>query len=99
MAEVNESLTLKVADLARLELTEQETVTFTQQLKSILGYVEKLSEVQVKGIEPMTHPLDVETPMREDVLKPFPLDEHGRPRVLKNAPEVLHDGFKVPPII
>ena len=86
MAEVNESLTLKVADLARLELSPAEVTLFTQQLKNVLGYVEQLSQVKVAGVEPMTHPLDVEAAMREDILDPFPVDENGHPKVLKHAP-------------
>ena len=99
MAEVNESLTLKVADLARLELSEKETQLFTEQLQTILSYVDQLTQVKVNGVEPMTHPLEIEIPLREDTVIPFPTDENGHPKVLKHAPETLYDGFKVPPII
>lgn len=98
MADVNEALTQKVADLARLELSEQELKNFTQQLRDVLGYVEQLSKIDVSGIEPMTHPLDSPSPLRADELHPFPT-EGGHPKVLKHAPETLNDGFKVPPIL
>src|SRR4051794_1544216 len=105
MVEVNEALTRKVGHLARLALSEQEVKTFTSQLGMILKYVEQLQEVNVDGVEPMTHPLslenrpDLKSPLRKDEAKPFPLDENGKPKVLKNAPDVLFDGFKVPPIL
>lgn len=104
MAEVNESLTRKVADLARLELSDSEVVQFTQQLEKILHYVDQLSEANVVGpegrpIDPMVSPLEMATPLRPDVMKTFGVDAEGRPKVLGPAPEVLYEGYKVPPII
>jgi aspartyl-tRNA(Asn)/glutamyl-tRNA(Gln) amidotransferase subunit C len=99
MAEVNEALTKKVADLARLYLTDQEVSLYTTQMQTTLGYVDQLTACDTTGIEPMYHPLEIETPMREDVIVNFPTDENGKPKILKHAPEVLYDGFKVPPII
>jgi len=103
MVEINEALTLKVGHLARLALSEHEVKTFTAQLGMILKYVEQLQEVNVDGVEPMTHPFndraDLAAPLRKDEAKPFPRDENGKPKVLRHAPEVLFDGFKVPPIL
>src|SRR6478736_5527324 len=104
--EVSETLTRKIAHLARLELSDAETVTFTAQLKQILAYVEQLQQVDVSGVEPLTQPLDfsveganVSRRWREDEVKPSPVDDEGKPRVLSSAPDVLFDGFKVPPIL
>lgn len=103
MAEVNESLTRKIADLARLELSDEEVKTFTSQLGQILGYVEQLGQVNVKTaqgeIEPLTHPLDLPTLFREDQVVPSLRDEQGRPKILSAAPESIEGGFKVPPIL
>ena len=99
MPDMNEALTKKVADLARLYLTDEEVSLYTTQMKTTLGYVDQLTSIDTTGIEPMYHPLDIETPMREDVIVNFPTDENGKPKILKSAPEVLYDGFKVPPII
>ena len=100
MTLVNESLTRKVADLARLELTDAEVKEFTQQLGQILSYVDQLSQVDVQGVEPLTHPSaqGSEVFLREDRLQPFPADEQGQPKVLGSAPEVFDAGLKVPPI-
>lgn len=99
MVEVNESLTRQVAQLARLELSDQEVKTFTSQLSDILKYVEQLQSVDVQGVEPLTHPLALSTPLRPDEVKPSPVDSEGKPKVLQSAPDVLYDGFKVPQIL
>ena len=98
--EVTEDLMRSVAHLARLELTDDEACTFTPQLRKILQYMESLQDVDVAGVEPLTHPLDFpETPMREDVIRPSPRDAEGHPKVIASAPEAFEDGFKVPQIL
>ncbi len=99
MVDVNESLTKQVAALSRLELSETEMVTFSSQLSQIIKYVEKLQEVDVAGVEPMSHPFELPTPLRPDVVLASPKDAEGKPKVLQSAPEVLYDGYKVPPIL
>jgi aspartyl-tRNA(Asn)/glutamyl-tRNA(Gln) amidotransferase subunit C len=84
-----------VAKLARIELTEEEKNTLTSQLNSILGHIEKLSELDTEGVEPTFHVFDVQNVFREDEVRPsLPTEE-----ILKNAP--VRDGnfFKVPKII
>jgi len=95
----SKEMTQQVARLARLKLTDNEITTFTAQVGDILKYVEKLQEVNVDGVAPMTHPLELATPMREDVAVPSPKNAEGKPKVLDCAPDVLNDGYKVPPIL
>jgi aspartyl-tRNA(Asn)/glutamyl-tRNA(Gln) amidotransferase subunit C len=97
--QVNEALTRQVANLARLELTDQEVKTFTSQLSDILAYVGQLQKLDVSNVEPLTHPFEVRTPLREDIVKPFKTREDGKPKTLDPAPEAYEDGFKVPPIL
>ena len=59
-----------VAKLARLELSEQEKETLTDQLSNILTYVEKLNELDTDGIEPMSHAVPMENAFRADEVKP-----------------------------
>jgi aspartyl-tRNA(Asn)/glutamyl-tRNA(Gln) amidotransferase subunit C len=99
MIEVNELLTQKIAKLSRLELSGDEVCLFTHQLKGILNYVEQLQKIPVEGVEPLVHPFTLETPMREDQVLASPVDSEGRPKTLESAPEVLYDGFQVPPIL
>lgn len=97
--DVNEELTRRVADLARLRLSDEEVKTFTAQLADILQYMDQLGELETEGVDPMTHPLEMETPLREDEARPSPAHADGRSRMLDAAPEVIDDGFKVPPIL
>lgn len=100
MVEVNEALVRKVADLARLALTDDEVKLYTEQMKKTLGYVDNLTKVDVTGIKPMYHPQEnAETPMREDVVHAFPPSANGKPKIIEHAPETLYEGFKVPPIL
>lgn len=99
MIEVNETLTRNVAKLARLKLTEEEATRFTAQLGQIIGYVDQLSAIDTKGVEPLAQAIEFEPRYREDQTEMPPRDEHDKPAVLKSAPEVLYDGFKVPPIL
>jgi len=85
----------KVAELARLEVTEEETKIFTEQLGNILEYIEKLNELDTDNVEPTSHVLDISTPLREDkVVKWLSIEE-----VLQNAPESEDNFFVVPQVI
>ena len=85
----------KVAELARLEVTEEETAIFTEQLGNILEYIEKLNELDTDNVEPTSHALDISTPLREDkVVKWLSIEE-----VLQNAPESEDNFFVVPQVI
>ena len=57
-----------VARLARLALTATEQAKLSQQLGDILHYVDKLKQVEVAGIEPMAHAVDVVQRLRPDVV-------------------------------
>ena len=84
-----------VAKLARIEFTEEEKATLTSQLSSILDHIEKLNELDIEGVEPTFHVLDVTNVFREDEVRPsLPTEE-----TLKNAPARDGDFFKVPKIL
>ena len=99
MIDVNQKLTLQVAHLARLELSRSEVEVYTTQLNQILQYVQKLQEVDVQGVEPMVHPIPLNTFLREDLIQEPAQDAEGNSLILGSAPEALFDGFKVPPIL
>lgn len=84
-----------VAKLARLEFSEKEKVKFTEELNSILKYVEKLSEVDTSGVEPAIGAYPMYNALREDETRPS-LD---REEILKNAPDKQDGYFKVPKVI
>ena len=85
----------KVAKLARLALPEEMIPKLTGQLEAILGYVDKLSEVETSGVPPMAHAVPVHNVLREDV----PREALSNDQVLQNAPETDGPFFKVPKII
>ena len=84
-----------IASLARLDLSAEEITTFQGQLDKILDYVEKLSELDVDGIEPTAHASPVFDVMRDDVARPG----FGVENALKNAPRRVGDQFGVPKVI
>ena len=79
------------AMLARLELSEDEKVTYTSQLDSILKYVENLRSVSTDGIEPTAHVVPVKISLREDNVKESLVQDEA----LANAPEKANGCFKV----
>ena len=84
---------LHVASLARLELSEDEVERFTEQLGAILDAVGKVSELDLTGVEPLSHPLDLSNVWAEDEPRAsLPLDQ-----ALANAPDTEDDHFRVPP--
>lgn len=84
-----------VARLARLALQPEELDALTGQMDAILGYVEKLNELDTDGIEPTAHAVPMENAFREDVVKP----SIGIKKAQQNAPETDGSCFKVPKVI
>lgn len=84
-----------VAELARLELTEDEVQRFTGQLDDIIGYVRQLEELDVSGIEAMAHAAPVYDVMREDASR----TGDGTEAAISNAPDSTSDQFRVPRVV
>ncbi|HZG15746.1 MAG TPA: Asp-tRNA(Asn)/Glu-tRNA(Gln) amidotransferase subunit GatC [Candidatus Bathyarchaeia archaeon] len=83
-----------VANLARLQLTEDEAERFTNDLNAILVFAAKLDELDTSDIPPTSHATDVKNVMREDVNRPSLPPED----VLRNAPEHEDGQIKVPAV-
>ena len=84
-----------VADLARIELSDEEKAVFQPQLESIVGYVEKISSVNVDGVEPMMHGRPLVNAFREDIVRPSMDVEEA----LANAPRRTGDEFLLPKVV
>ena len=84
-----------VAHLARLSLTREEEQTLSAQLGSILGYIEKLKEVDVTGVEPTAHAFPLVNVTRPDETRPSISNEDA----LQNAPSKANGLFIVPKIV
>lgn len=87
----------RIARLARLRLSPEEESAFAGQLSAILDHVAQLGELDVSGVEPMTHALAAgdAAPLRDDVLLPGLTPAEA----LANAPAREGSCFKVPRII
>jgi len=83
------------AQLARLQLSDEETAKFQAQLSQVLAYVEKLEQVDVSGVEPTAHANAVFNVFREDVPRDWFAAEDG----LANAPRTANQLFIVPKVI
>ena len=84
-----------VAHLARLRLTAEEEVKLGAQLGQILGYVEKLKELDVTGVEPTAHAVPMVNVTRADEIRP----SLPRAAALRNAPNPANGLFIVPKIV
>ena len=83
---------LHVAKLARLRLTNDEVERMAGELSKILEYVETMNELDLEGVEPTSHVVDLTNVLREDVPRPS-LD---RETALEQAPDAAEGGFRVP---
>ncbi|MCX6813754.1 MAG: Asp-tRNA(Asn)/Glu-tRNA(Gln) amidotransferase subunit GatC [Candidatus Azambacteria bacterium] len=88
----------KIAELARLELGEEEKEKFAEDLSSVLGYVQKLSEVNIEKVEPMTGGTNLESVAREDDETKGVSNPQMREQILSASPNRENDYFKVPSI-
>ena len=83
---------LHVARLARLELSEEEVERFSAELSKVVDYIEKIEELDLEGVPPTSHVVDVTNALRPDDPRPsWPRDV-----MLGSAPDATEDGFRVP---
>jgi aspartyl-tRNA(Asn)/glutamyl-tRNA(Gln) amidotransferase subunit C len=83
---------LHVARLARLELSEDEVERMSSELSTILEHVERISELDLEGVEPTSHVVELENVLRPDEPRP----SWPRDTVLEQAPDPADGAFRVP---
>ena len=83
---------LHVARLARLELSDDEVERMSGELTGILGHIEKIGELDLEGVPPTSHVVEVTNAVRADEPRP----SWPRELILEQAPAVRDDGFEVP---
>lgn len=81
-----------VGILAKLELDEEQKEQAKKDMGRMLDYIDKLSELDTEGIEPMSHVFDVQNVFREDIVTNGDMSEE----VLQNAPQQKDNMFVVP---
>ncbi len=89
---IDRTQVLHVARLARLQLTDPEVDRMSSELSSILGHIEKLSELDLTDVEPTTHVVEVGSALRADEIR----ESLPRGVAFDQAPDVDDDGFRVP---
>ena len=93
---IDEKVTLRIASLAKLELTNNEIIEYSKDLTNILKWMEELKEVDVSNIQPVTSVTKNELYEREDVAYKNTVEQE---KILLNAPEKVGEYFTVPKVI
>ena len=83
---------LHVARLARLGLSEEEVERMSTELSSILDHVDRIAELDLDGVDPTSHVVELENVLRPDEPRP----SWPRERVLEPAPDAAEDSFRAP---
>ena len=92
---ISEDEVKHIASLAKLKLSDNEVEKYAKDLGQIAEFVEKLNEVDTKGVKPTAHILDIKNVFREDERKEsFPREE-----ILKNAPSKDAGCISVPKVV
>ena len=89
---IDRAQVLHVARLARLELSEDEIERMSAELSKVLGYIEKIEELDLEDVAPTSHVVDVSNALRPDDPRP----SLPREVALAAAPDVAEGGFRVP---
>jgi aspartyl-tRNA(Asn)/glutamyl-tRNA(Gln) amidotransferase subunit C len=83
---------LHVAKLARLRLGDEEVERMASELSGILEHVERISELDLDGVKPTSHVIEVQNVLRPDDPRP----SWSRDEVLERAPDPAGGAFRVP---
>jgi aspartyl-tRNA(Asn)/glutamyl-tRNA(Gln) amidotransferase subunit C len=92
---ITEELIDKLANLARLEFQGSEKAAIREDIERMVGFIEKLNEVNTEGVLPLTHIHAEPIPLREDRV----VEEVSHEQALKNAPDHDSDYFRVPRVL
>ena len=92
---IDSDLVRHIGRLSRIELTEDEVQTFAKQLGAIVGYFDKLQELDTENVQPMPHAVEVQNVLSEDQ----PGESLSPDQALANAPQRDGDFFMVPKVI
>ncbi|MET0207162.1 MAG: Asp-tRNA(Asn)/Glu-tRNA(Gln) amidotransferase subunit GatC [Thermoleophilaceae bacterium] len=83
---------LHVAKLARLSFSDEEVDRLAPELSKIVEYVEQMDRLELEGVEPTSHVVELQNVLREDV----PWESLPKERALEQAPDAADGGFRVP---
>lgn len=92
---VSKEEVLHIASLARLNITEKELEKYTTDLSNIVDYANELESINVEGIKPTAHILDIKNVFRKDNVG----DSHSREDILQNAKTKAAGCITVPKVV
>jgi aspartyl-tRNA(Asn)/glutamyl-tRNA(Gln) amidotransferase subunit C len=92
---ISEQEVARVAHLARIGLSPDETKVLAHQLSTVLKHFEKVSTLNTEGVEPLVTPTDMSQNLREDKMETW----ESASAAVANAPETVGNLFKVPPVV
>ena len=92
---LNQADLKKIAHLARINVSEQETKVLEEKLQGIMSLIDQMQNVDTNNVEPMSHAIEVSQPLREDIIKETDIRKDSLPL----ASEVHDSLFLVPQVI
>ncbi len=92
---IDKSTVSKIANLARIKVTEEDLDYYAPQLQNILSWAEQLQEVDTTGVEPLANVSEITLSLRPDVVN----DGNIQQDILANAPETVEGFFVVTKIV
>ena len=92
---LNQADLKKIAHLARINVSEQETKVLEEKLQGIMSLIDQMQNVDTDNVEPMSHAIEVSQPLREDIIKETDIRKDSLPL----ASEVHDSLFVVPQVI
>ena len=92
---LNQADLKKIAHLARINVSEQETKVLEEKLQGIMSLIDQMQNVDTNNVEPMSHAIEVSQPLREDIVKETDIRKDSLPL----ASEVHDSLFVVPQVI
>jgi aspartyl-tRNA(Asn)/glutamyl-tRNA(Gln) amidotransferase subunit C len=92
---VDADIVRRIADLARIAVTQEEVGQLEGELNAILAFVEQLSQVDIEGVEPMTSVTPMEMKKRPDIVTEGDIADD----IVRNAPATEDHFFMVPKVV
>ena len=92
---VSKEEVLHIASLSRLNLTEQELEKYTNDLSNIVDYANELAKIDIEGVKPTAHILDIKNVFRKDNVE----SSYDREKILQNAPTKAAGCITVPKVV
>lgn len=92
---IDKHIAARVASLSRIAIEDDALDNLTHELNSVLNMINRLQEVDVTGVEPMTSVLPMNAPLRKDIVN----DGEKSEEILQNAPLAKEGFFAVPKVV